>query len=67
MSLSQEDLCLNFVKVRFDGFMDNWIKELLSSADARIKTPVIGSIVLVFLLFNWREVYFLLFSEETVT
>lgn len=40
------------------------LKEVFEAAEERIKSPILGSIVITFILFNWKAVYFLIFSGE---
>lgn len=40
------------------------LRELVEAFSARIKSPIIGSIVLAFVAVNWRAVFFLFFSGE---
>ena len=46
--------------------MSDWFKEILSAADSRIRSPIIGSVILFFAVFNWRPIFYLLFSEQSV-
>lgn len=41
------------------------LKELVEAFSARIKSPIIGSIALAFVIVNWRPLFFLLFSGES--
>lgn len=41
------------------------LKELVEAFSARIKSPIIGSIVLAFIAINWKPLFFLLFSGES--
>lgn len=38
------------------------IKEIFEAVSARIKSPIIGSIVVAFVIVNWKPLFFLLFS-----
>lgn len=38
------------------------LKELVEALSARIKSPIVGSIVLAFVIVNWKPLFFLLFS-----
>lgn len=40
------------------------LKELVEAFSARIKSPIVGSIVLAFVIVNWKPLFFLLFSGE---
>jgi len=40
------------------------LKELVEAFSARIKSPIIGSIILAFIAVNWRPVFFLFFSGK---
>lgn len=42
------------------------IKELMNSAKERAKTPIAGSFVLAFLLYNWRPLFLLMFSDASM-
>lgn len=39
------------------------IKEIIVAYFQRIRTPVLGSIILVFVAVNWKAIYFVLFAE----
>lgn len=40
------------------------IKSTLDSSKERMKTPIVGSFICSFLLFNWKPIYILFFSDE---
>lgn len=40
------------------------LKELVEAFSARIRSPIIGSIALAFVIVNWKPLFFLLFSGE---
>jgi len=42
------------------------MKEIFDTVSSRIKSPILGSIVVTFVLFNWKPLFFLFFSDETV-
>ncbi len=40
------------------------LKEVFEAAEERIKSPILGSIVIAFILMNWKAVYFVVFSGD---
>ena len=42
------------------------IKEVMDSSKERVKSPILGSYICSFLLFNWRPIILLIFSEESI-
>ncbi|RVT72756.1 hypothetical protein EOD40_15195 [Flavobacterium sufflavum] len=42
------------------------IKDCLDTTKERLKTPISGAFLWSFLIFNWRPVFLLLFSNETI-
>ncbi|MFY0481654.1 hypothetical protein ACI6PS_03540 [Flavobacterium sp. PLA-1-15] len=44
--------------------MREFIKSLVDSYSERIKNPLLGSFTISFILFNWRPIFILLFSDE---
>jgi hypothetical protein len=44
----------------------DYFKELVSAANSRVRSPVLGSIVLVFLALNWKEFFYVFFAETSV-
>jgi hypothetical protein len=52
---------------RGEVFVSDWLKEIFSAADSRIRSPIIGSIILFFFIFNWRPIFYLLFSEQSAS
>lgn len=42
------------------------IKEVMDSSKERVKSPILGSYICSFLLFNWRPILLLIFSEESI-
>lgn len=46
--------------------MKEFIQGLFETSSERIKNPFIGSYITAFLVYNWRPVFLLLFSEATI-
>ncbi|KAF2518269.1 hypothetical protein E0W68_09600 [Flavobacterium salilacus subsp. salilacus] len=46
--------------------MKDLIKDILETSRDRIKTPITGSFALAFLLWNWRPLLILLFSDSSI-
>lgn len=42
------------------------IKEIFDALSARIKSPILGSILFSYLVINWKPVFYLLFSGENI-
>lgn len=42
------------------------IKDVLEATSARLKNPIIGSSILFSLLINWKSVFFVIFSADSV-
>jgi len=42
----------------------DWMKEIYDAASSRIKSPILGSVAVAFVLFNWKPLYFLFFSGQ---
>lgn len=46
--------------------MTEFFKDLLAAANARVRSPFFGSIALVFILVNWKPVFYLFFADTSV-
>lgn len=46
--------------------MGDVLKDIFEAANNRIRSPFVGSIIIVFLAVNWRPVFNLLFGETEV-
>ncbi|MFP9100906.1 hypothetical protein ACLI09_17810, partial [Flavobacterium sp. RHBU_24] len=44
----------------------DFLKDLSDSAKDRLKTPITGSFALAFLIWNWRPIIFLIFSDSLI-
>lgn len=44
--------------------MGDFLKEIFDAANSRIRSPFVGSIILVFLTLNWKPVFYLLFADK---
>ena len=44
----------------------DWIKEVIEASNARIKSPVLGSVIFAFLAANWKPLFYLGFANATV-
>lgn len=42
------------------------IQETFETVADRIKSPVIGPIILAYFVFNWKPIYYLIFAEQSV-
>jgi hypothetical protein len=42
------------------------IKSTIDSSKDRLKTPIVGSYICSFIIFNWRPIFVLLFSDENI-
>lgn len=42
------------------------IKEIIAALNSRIRSPIVGSIILVFVAANWKPIYYMTFSGELV-
>lgn len=42
------------------------IKDMMDSAKDRVKTPITGAFMITFILYNWRPIFFLMFSEASI-
>lgn len=52
--------------IHFAGEYMDWLKELLEAHNQRIKTPIIGSIILAFIAWNWQAIFYVLFANAPV-
>lgn len=43
----------------------DYLKEYLEAWSSRVKSPVVGSIILSYVIFNWKAFYYLLFAETS--
>ena len=46
--------------------MLDYFKELVSAANSRVRSPVLGSIAVVFIAFNWKELFYVIFAKTSV-
>ncbi|NDW53286.1 hypothetical protein [Aliiroseovarius sp. PrR006] len=46
--------------------MTDFLKDVFDAAQSRIRSPFIGSIVIVFLAINWQPLFYLLFADKPV-
>ena len=44
----------------------DWVKEIFDTANSKIRSPVLGSIVFAFCAVNWKVLFYLAFSNVTV-
>jgi hypothetical protein len=43
-----------------------YFKEVVSAANSRVRSPVLGSIAVVFTALNWKELFYVFFAETSV-
>ena len=46
--------------------MVEYFKELVAAANSRVRSPVLGSIALVFFALNWKEIFYVLVADTSV-
>ncbi|WP_418513697.1 hypothetical protein [Corallibacter sp.] len=46
--------------------MKEFFKSLFETSNERIKNPLIGSFVLAWIVFNWKPIIYIVFSEDTI-
>lgn len=46
--------------------MTDFLKDVFDAAQSRIRSPFIGSIVIVFLVINWQPLFYVLFADKPV-
>lgn len=46
--------------------MKDLIKDIIKSSRDRVKTPITGSFILAFVIYNWRSLLYLIFSDVTI-
>lgn len=45
--------------------MLDYFKDVISASGARVRSPMLGSILLVFVLLNWKEFFYIFFAETS--
>lgn len=45
--------------------MLDYFKELVSAANSRVRSPVLGSIAVVFIALNWKELFYVFFAKTS--
>ena len=46
--------------------MKDLLKDIIESSRDRVKTPITGSFILAFVIYNWRPILYLIFSDVTI-
>ena len=46
--------------------MKDLLKDIIESSRDRVKTPITGSFILAFVIYNWRPLLYLIFSNVTI-
>ena len=46
--------------------MSDLLKEIVGTFNERLRSPILGSILLAFFIVNWRPLFFLFFSDNSI-